>query len=398
MAPRTPPTSQELIQRVRRIATEVVRPAAALVDREARFPQESFLALKEEKLLSAAIPREFGGFGCTLPEISAMCTELGRACASTATVFAMHQIQVACIARHGAARVPMLGDFLREVCQRQLLVASGTSEVGVGGDMRSSVASIQTDEAKPERVRLEKSCSVLSYGMSADAILITARRKPDAPANDQVAVLIRKDEYQLEPMGVWDTLGLRGTCSPPFKVTAEVAAEQVLPDSFSEVASLTMVPYSHVVWSSGWLGIASDAVSIARSMLRKDARKKPGQVPFGSQRLVEAVCLLQGMRANVQDLSAEYERLAASPDGASTLSSVPYALRINNLKLVSSQLVAQICQLCLGACGVMGYSNRSEFSMGRHLRDALGAALMIANDRISATNASLLLVSKDDLF
>lgn len=398
MPARIPPSAAELLQRVRRIANDVARPAASLVDREARFPQEAFLALKEEKLLSAAIPREFGGFGCTLPEVSAMCTELGRACASTATVFAMHQIQVACIARHGAARVPMLADYLRKVCEQQLLVASGTSEVGVGGDMRSSIAALGRDESAPGRVRIEKNCSVLSYGSSADAILITARRTADSPANDQAAVLIRKGEYTLEQLGVWDTLGLRGTCSPPFKVQAEVDAEQVLPDSFAEIASHSMVPYSHVVWSSGWLGIASDAVSIARAMLRKDARKRPGQVPFGSSRLVDAVCALQGMRSNIQEASAEYERLIGAPDGSAVMSSVPYALRINNLKLVSSQLVAQICQLCLGACGVMGYSNRSEFSIGRHLRDALGAALMIANDRISATNASLLLVSKDDLF
>lgn len=398
MPNRTPPTAAELIARVKRIATDVARPAAPLVDREARFPQETLQALKDEKLLSAAIPREYGGFGCSLSEVSAMCTELGRACASSATVFAMHQIQVACIARHGASRVPALADYLRHVCEQQLLVASGTSELGVGGDMRSSVTSVVTDETKPGRVSLEKQCSVLSYGQSADAILITARRNASAPSNDQVAVLIRKDEYELEQLGTWDTLGMRGTCSPPFKVTAATSAEQVLPDSFAEVASLTMVPYSHIVWSSGWLGIASDAVATARAMLRKDARKRPGQVPFGSHRLVEAVYLLQTMRSNILEQAREYERLIADPEGTATLSSVPYALRINNLKLVSSQLVAQICQLCLGACGVMGYSNRSEFSITRHLRDSLGAALMIANDRIGATNASLLLVSKDDLF
>jgi acyl-CoA dehydrogenase len=383
-----------LLDKLKRVAAEVARPAAPLVDKDARFPQEAFQALREEKLLSAAIPREFGGLGCSLPEVSAMCTELGRACASTATVFAMHQIQVACIARHGA-NVPFFADYLRQAAEHQWLVASGTSEVGVGGDMRSSVASLQ---ATGDRVRLEKNCSVLSYGQTADAILITARRTPESPANDQALVLIRKDQYQLEQLGVWDTLGMRGTCSPPFKVTADVASVQVLPDPFSEIASLTMVPYSHVSWSSGWLGIASDAVSIARQMLRKDARKRPGHVPFGSGRLVDAVNALQGMRANILEHGSEYARLIESPDGAAVLSSVPYALRINNLKLASSQLVAQICQLCLGACGVMGYSNRSEFSIGRHLRDALGAALMIANDRISATNASLLLVSKDDLF
>jgi acyl-CoA dehydrogenase len=394
MVSRSVRTGRELVDQVKRIAADIARPASPLVDREARFPVEAISALREEKLLSAAIPREFGGLGCTLPEVSAMCTELGRACASTATVFAMHQIQVACIARHGG-RVPFFAEYLREAAEGQLLVASGTSEVGVGGDMRSSIAALETTG---ERVRLEKSCSVLSYGQTADAILITARRNANSPANDQALVLIRKDEYKLEAMGVWDTLGLRGTCSPPFKVAAEVDAVQVLPDPFSEVASLTMVPYSHVVWSSGWLGIASDAVTIARALMRKDARKRPGHVPFGSGRLVDAVCALQGMRSNIQQHSAEYERLIGSSEGAAVLSSVPYALRINNLKLASSQLVAQICQLCLGACGVMGYSNRSEFSIGRHLRDALGAALMIANDRISATNASLLLVSKDDLF
>ena len=41
-----------------------------------------------------------------------------------------------------------------------------------------------------------------------------------------------------------------------------------------------------------------------------------------------------------------------------------------------------------------GYKNDTPFSVGRHLRDALSGALMIANDRIHATNAGLLLVHK----
>jgi acyl-CoA dehydrogenase len=38
----------------------------------------------------------------------------------------------------------------------------------------------------------------------------------------------------------------------------------------------------------------------------------------------------------------------------------------------------------------------SKYSVGVHLRDALSAALMVSNDRIYATNASMLLVLKDD--
>jgi acyl-CoA dehydrogenase len=34
------------------------------------------------------------------------------------------------------------------------------------------------------------------------------------------------------------------------------------------------------------------------------------------------------------------------------------------------------------ACGLSGYRNDSEFSIGRHLRDVLSSPIMINNDRI----------------
>ncbi len=384
--------ASDLLAKVQRIATDVARPAASSVDREARFPSETIAALRAEGLLAAAIPRELGGAGCTITEVAQMCQALGAACASSAMVFAMHQIQVACMARHGAG-TRFFRDYLAEASAKQLLVASGTSEMGVGGDMRSSIAHVERAGA---RFKLAKSCSVMSYGEHADAVLITARRAADAASGDQLLALIRKQDYTLEKVGVWDTLGMRGTCSPPFKVSAEAAEEQLLPQPFADIASQTMVPYSHIVWSSCWVGIASDAVATARAYLRQDARKRPGSTPFGASRLVDAVSTLQTMKANVAEAAREYERLMDAPDGAEALSTVGYALKMNNLKLASSRLVAEISQQCLSVVGVMAYANGSKFSLGRHLRDSLGAALMIANDRISATNASLLLVHKDD--
>jgi acyl-CoA dehydrogenase len=69
---------------------------------------------------------------------------------------------------------------------------------------------------------------------------------------------------------------------------------------------------------------------------------------------------------------------------------------MNNLKLAGSQAVADIAQRCLMICGIMGYKNDSKYSIGQHLRDGLSAALMVSNDRICATNGSMLLVLKDD--
>jgi len=52
-----------LLERVHAIGREVIAPAAEAVDRDARFPEESFAALRAEKLLSAYVPAEFGGMG-----------------------------------------------------------------------------------------------------------------------------------------------------------------------------------------------------------------------------------------------------------------------------------------------------------------------------------------------
>ncbi|MBV9560789.1 MAG: acyl-CoA dehydrogenase family protein, partial [Bradyrhizobium sp.] len=66
------------------------------VDRMARFPKAAIDAARERKLLGAQIPVAFGGFGASIHDLAEMCYALGRACASTAMIFAMHQTKVAC--------------------------------------------------------------------------------------------------------------------------------------------------------------------------------------------------------------------------------------------------------------------------------------------------------------
>ena len=102
------------------------------------------------------------------------------------------------------------------------------------------------------------------------------------------------------------------------------------------------------------------------------------------------------MRAEIAAATAEYVSLAdVSGDSIKDAFTMRYALRINALKINASELAPQVCTTALGVCGIAGYKNDSPFSIGRHLRDALSAPLMIANDRIHAANARMLLVSKD---
>jgi acyl-CoA dehydrogenase len=363
---------------------------AADVDAKARFPHEAIDAMREARLLSALVPSAFGGGDVRMAELASICEVLGQQCASTAMIFAMHQIQVACIVRH-AGPSAFFRDYMRELAREQPLIASVTSEVGVGGEIRRSVAAI---DRQGDRFRLEKDATTISYGAEADDLLVTARRAMDAAPNDQVLALISKRDYVLERKTGWDTLGMRGTCSPGFQVVGSGSLERVLPCSFAEIADQTMVPFSHILWSSCWLGIATGAVARARMFVRQQARAKPGTTPPTALRLAEAVAMLQTMRANVHDVATECETLMQGDTAA--LSSIAFALKMNNLKVASSQLVLQIALAALSICGIAGYKNDTPFALGRHLRDACSASLMVGNDRIFATNASMLLVLKDD--
>ncbi len=373
----------------RLIAESISARAADEVDREGRFPHESIGALRQEGLLGAYVPAAFGGRGATIPELAAACEVLGRACASTAMVFAMHQIEVACLVRHAQAST-FFRDYLADLVKSGRLIASATSEVGVGGDLRRSLCAIEPDGAS---IRVRKQAPVVSYGEETDDILLTARRAPDAAPSDQVLLLARRADLQLTRTSEWDALGMRGTRSVGFTIEATCAPDQVVPASFADVANQTMLPVSHVLWTSLWLGLASDAVARARAFVRAEARKTPGTVPPVAHRLAEAVADLGTMSAVVHGGCDDFTHHQHDPE---TLSSVGFALRMNNLKASASRMAPEIVARALGVCGIAGYRNDSPFAVGRHLRDAHGAALMIHNDRVYAANASMLLVHKGE--
>ena len=93
---------ESLAARAERVAAVAAKHAAA-VDHDSRVPVEAIAAARAERLLGAAIPNEFGGEGASIGDIVEVYT-LGRACASTAMIFAMHQIKVACIEQAAIAR------------------------------------------------------------------------------------------------------------------------------------------------------------------------------------------------------------------------------------------------------------------------------------------------------
>jgi acyl-CoA dehydrogenase len=380
---------QAFLDSIRRIADEIAAPNADAVDREARFPVETIDALRTERALGAHVPESLGGRGLGLGTIATAAFELGRRCGASGMVFAMHQIQVATLVRH-ADGAPWLQGYLGDLAGEERLIASVTSEIGTGGDLGRSIAAVTPGE--DGCVSFEKAAPTVSYGAYADDLLTTLRRDPDAEPGDQVLALTRRDQTTLEQVGTWDPLGMRGTCSPGFTVRAEFPEDQVLPTPFSTIAPESMVPITHVLWSHLWLGIATDAFDRARAFVRATAKGRPETAQPMALRLSHLMSDLALLRAEVAAGLRDFEDASEDRERLTTMATI---LRFNNLKLAASEAAPRICQGALEVTGIVGFKNDTPFSMGRHIRDSMSARLMIANERIHQTNASLLLIAKD---
>jgi acyl-CoA dehydrogenase len=367
-------------------AASIAAKHAAAVDYDSRVPVEAIAAMRAERLLGAAILPELGGEGATIGDIVDVCYTLGRACASTAMIFAMHQTKVACIVRHGRTSA-WHRRLMQRIVSEQLLLASSTTEGDRGGDLRNSLAPIETLEGL---IKLERMATVISYGEVADGIVTTARRSPDAASGDQVLVVFLQDGYTLERQIGWDALGMRGTASSGYKLIASGISDQILPATYHEILAHTMMPVSHLVWSAVWAGIAAAAVDRARAFVRKAAHRADATMPPAAAHLTRAGASMRTLRSVIAGALRRFELAAGDP---AALEAVDFQTGMNLLKVQASELAVATVMSAMQASGLSGYRNDGNFSIARHLRDVLSSPIMISNDRIIANVGAASLLS-----
>ncbi|NHN56589.1 acyl-CoA/acyl-ACP dehydrogenase [Calidifontibacter sp. DB0510] len=374
----------ERTAQVGQIATVAAEHADA-VDADNRFPAEAIAVARDSGFLAALIPVEEGGLGLSLREVAEVVRAVGASCSSTAMVLAMHHSQLEILVKHGDTDT--LRALRRDVAERGLLIASCTTEINLGGAHASSSCAV---EVSGDRATLTKTAPVISYGEEADVIFSTARRSPDAEANDQSLVASRKDETTLERTTTWNALGMRGTCSHGFQLQAEVPADAVFPTPYGDIHTVTMVPGAHILWASAWHGIARGAAAKARSFVQKAARRSPGSTPPGALRLAELEVALQSMGGLIDGALRRYETETSEAADRS----VGFTVAMNTLKVGASQHLLDCVSKAMVIVGIAGYVNGTPFSIGRPYRDAMAPLVMVNNDRILSTNAGLELLMR----
>jgi acyl-CoA dehydrogenase len=338
--------------------------------------------MRRDRLVWAMAPAERGGFGLTLRDSARVTFQLAKASGSLGLIYAMHGSQALTLLRHSGDS-PFLQALTDQLIADQALVASGTSEKGVGGDIFGSACAVES-KADGE-LQVVKDSPNISYVDHAHAVLVTAMR--DGPNDRRTQVLIAAETTRMALRPGRDTrlTGMRGILNGPYGLTARFGPEAIFAEPYPAIAGRTMTPSIHVLWAAMWSGLAATALGKAKAYLAK----QPAQGEGAELMQVELSRLVNRhyvMNALVREAAADFDGAGAGKGPALDLAGTA---RVKRLKVVCSELLEEICLGALGVIGLPAYAEDGPFSLSEVLRDALSARVMISNNRLLLANAAI---------
>jgi alkylation response protein AidB-like acyl-CoA dehydrogenase len=327
---------------------------AAGYDRDGRWVEESFAAVRSAGLLRIAVPTELGGDGATIRQVAAVQRELARHCGSTALASSMHQHVTAFTAWRYRRNLPGAEATLRRVAEDGIVVLS----TGGGDFARPSGSAIRTEGG---------------YRVSG--------RKPfvsQAPAGAMVSTMFPVDDAERGPRVInvaipaaaegvnivrnWDAMGMRGTGSHDVTFTEVfVPDERVLADRPFGVIDRPLQVISSIAFpiiAAVYLGVAEGAYGHVIAQLSDRTADSSAQRRIGEMRhrLQVAAWALDGALDAVGD------------DPEPSMSSVVSAMTAKREIALAAE---QVTSLAMDVGGARTY--RSGSPIGRAHRDAMAA-------------------------
>jgi alkylation response protein AidB-like acyl-CoA dehydrogenase len=208
-------THRQFRDTLRQFAEARIAPHAAAVDREARYPQESFDACVELELPGLGIPTAYGGAGADMVTQAIMAEELARVCASTSLCMLIGKLSMLPVMNWASEEVK--AKYLPRVASGEWQGSYCLSEADAGSD----VASMRTRAVRDgdEWVITGSKYWITNAGVS-DVYIVFAVTDPDS-GHRGISCFAVEAEWGVRVAKLEDKLGVRG--SP----TGEVVFDEV---------------------------------------------------------------------------------------------------------------------------------------------------------------------------
>jgi butyryl-CoA dehydrogenase len=274
---------QRMIQAVaREFADKDVRPIAAAIDRDARFPRDTVRRMGELGLMGVAVPESYGGSGGDTVGYAVALEEVARACASHAVIMSVNN-SLYC--------GPVLAFGTEEQKQRFLVpFASGTrlgcfalTEPEAGSDASNQHTSAVRDGGD---YVLDGRKIFVTNGREADVALVFAQTDRARGHRGISAFLVPKGTEGFTVVKTEDKLGIRASDTAEFLFEGcRVSAAHRL----GEEGQGFKIAMSAL--DGGRIGIAAQAVGIAAGAFERAVgyarERRSFGVPIGQHQMVQ---------------------------------------------------------------------------------------------------------------
>ncbi len=340
---------------------------AAGSDRTGRFPHANFRSLHQAGLLGLTVPRRVGGQEAGLRAASALVTEVGRGCASTALVLAMQLTHHHAIA--GNARWPerLAARVGREAVERGALINALRVEPALGTPARGG---LPDTIARPTRDgwRLEGHKIYATGVPGLTWLIVWARTEETVPQVGQFLVPAQAEGVSV--IETWDHLGLRASGSHDVvlagvTVPADHAVDIRPPDSWRG-REAGQAAWNAALIGSVYTGVALAARDWLRDFLRSRTPANLGAPLASLPRMQEAVGRIEAALLANRRLIAG---LAVDVDAERPLETV----EIDLLKTIVADNAVAAVEQAVSLCG--NHALTCANPLERHLRDVLCARI-----------------------
>lgn len=341
---------------IREFAENEVKPLAAEIDEEERFPMETVKKMGEIGLMGIPVPVEYGGQGGTNQMYSMAVEELSRACATTGVVLSAHtSLCVAPILENGTEEQKM--KYLPKLCSGEWIGAFGLTEPNAGTD-----AAMQQTTAVDagDKWILNGSKIFITNAGYANVYIVMAMTDKSLGTKGISAFIVEKGMPGFSIGKKEKKLGIRGsaTCELIFE-NCEVSKENLL-GALGKGFSIAMKTLD-----GGRIGIAAQALGIAQGAMDETVKYTKERKQFG-----KAIAHFQNTQFQMANLETRVQaaRLLVRSAAYKKDMKLPYSADAAMAKLFAAETAMEVTTKAVQFHGGYGYTR--EYSVERMMRDA----------------------------
>ena len=340
----------------REFAQSDIRPIAAEIDREARFPHETVKRMGELGLMGIAIPETWGGAGSDTVAYVVALEEIAKACASHAVVMSVNN-SLYCDPVYKFGTDAQRERFLRPVASGHTPGCFALTEAQAGSDARNQNTLAVRDGAGYVITGRKQ---FISTGREASFALVFAQTDRDRRHHGITAFVVEKGTRGFTVSKTEDKLGIRAsdTAELVFDECRVPAGNRIGEEGQGFTIAMTTI-------DGGRIGIAAQAVGIAQACLDASIKYAKERQQFG-----RPIADFQAIQWKLAEMATDVDAATLLIHRAARLrdAGVPHAKEASMAKLFASTIANKAANEAVQIHGGAGYCR--DFPVERYFRDA----------------------------